>query len=170
VTKVTISSRLLRLFHRDRSGKQDVVFKMNVLVQIRFEFRQDFVKRLITDACIGWSGVTATRLAHGPQCSTSGVMLMLHHRNRVLHAPKRWWQDRFILNDSLLHPDDVREQHHLFLHHVHGQFLRQPGKACANVQQFGMVFAVDRAHFLEQRTEAGNLLARVLVMGWEVSQ
>jgi hypothetical protein len=40
VTKVTSSSRLRRLFHGDRSWKQDVVFKMNVLVQICFEFRQ----------------------------------------------------------------------------------------------------------------------------------
>jgi hypothetical protein len=57
VTKVTISSRLLRLFRRDRSRKQDVVFKMNVLVQIRFECRRGFVKRLVADTRVGRSSV-----------------------------------------------------------------------------------------------------------------
>lgn len=78
-TKVTISSRLLRLLHRDRSRKQNVVFKMNVLVQIRFEFRQGFVKRLVADTRVGRSNVTTTGLAHGPQCSTRGVVLLFHH-------------------------------------------------------------------------------------------
>ena len=84
MTKVTISSRLLRRFHRDRSWKQDVVFKMNVLVQIRFEFRQSSVKRLVADTRVGWSNVTTTGLAHGPQCSTSGVVLVLNPVSKVL--------------------------------------------------------------------------------------
>ena len=57
MTKVTISSRLLRLFRRDRSRKQEVVFKLNVLVQIRFEYRQGSVERLVADTCVGRSSV-----------------------------------------------------------------------------------------------------------------
>ena len=38
VTKITVSSLLLRLFHRNRSREQDVVFQVKVLMQIRLEF------------------------------------------------------------------------------------------------------------------------------------
>ena len=39
VTKITVSSPLLRLFHRNRSREQDVVLQVNVLVQISFKFK-----------------------------------------------------------------------------------------------------------------------------------
>jgi hypothetical protein len=69
VTEVTISSRLLRLFHRDRSRKQHVVFKMNVLVQIHFEFRHGFVKRLVADTRVGKSSNPPLRL----KISSTGI-------------------------------------------------------------------------------------------------
>jgi len=38
-TKRTVSSRLLRLLHRNRSRKQDVVLQVNVLMQVGLECR-----------------------------------------------------------------------------------------------------------------------------------
>lgn len=82
MTKVTISSLLLRLFHRDRLRKQDVVFKMNVLVQIQFEFRQ--------------SSVTRDNMGHATVDVTQNVYNCTWWEERVeavsLAAASVWWE------------------------------------------------------------------------------
>ena len=105
-----------------------------------------------------------TRFAHGPQCVARGIMLMFHHRHRILHAAEGRWQDGFLLDNGLLHPYDVGEQDPLFFHHVSRQFLGQALKAGADLLQFGMVLPVDGANLIEKRAETRHFFARVLMV------
>ena len=91
-------------------------------------------------------------------------MLLHHHRNWVLHAAERRWQDRLFLGDRLFHAYYIGEQDPLFFHHVHGQFLPQTLKTGLNLRQFGMVFPVHGADLVEQRAQPGDSLSRVLVI------
>jgi hypothetical protein len=44
----------LNFFQLQRFRKQNVVFQMNMLMQILFEILKRCIKRLIANACIGW--------------------------------------------------------------------------------------------------------------------
>jgi len=98
---------LVRLFHRNRPRKQNVVFQVNVLVKIGFKISERLVQRLVADTRIAWSGIATAGFAHGTQCVASGVVLVFHHGYRVLHAAKWWWQNGFLLDYGLLHPHDM---------------------------------------------------------------
>ena len=57
----------MRAFHLDRTREQNVVFEMDVLVQISLKIRQRFVQRLIANARIHWRCVSLGGL---PQASS----------------------------------------------------------------------------------------------------
>jgi hypothetical protein len=90
---------------------------------------------------------------------------VLHHRNRVSHRTERRTCDRFFSGKSCLHPGNVRKENHLFFHHVRAQFLSEAMEYLANLQEFGMVPAVNGTDLLQQWPEAGNLFLCVFVMG-----
>src|SRR5450759_2639833 len=73
-------------------------------------------------------------------------------------------QVNVLMDDGLLHPHDVGEQNHLFLHHVGSEFLSESPKAGADMLQLRMILAVHRTNLVEQRAQPGDLLARVLVV------
>src|SRR5208283_2411357 len=50
-------SHVLRILECNRPGKQNVVLKMDMLVQIRLKFGQGFVKGLIANASVAGSEV-----------------------------------------------------------------------------------------------------------------
>src|SRR6516165_12486016 len=54
-------------FERNRSRKQDVVFEMDVLMQIGFEFLQPVIERLIAHAGIRRRGVAAGQFSGSAQ-------------------------------------------------------------------------------------------------------
>src|SRR5207245_640213 len=93
-----------------------------------------------------------------------GIVLVHHHADWVLHTTEGRRKNWLLLNDRLFHANDVRKQHHLFLHHVGGEFLGQSLEDGAHLPKFRMVLTVHRIHFLRQRAEAGNLLLGVLVV------
>src|SRR6516162_10695261 len=95
------------LLHRDGTGEQNVVFQMNVLVEISLEFSECPVERLIADACVRRSGIAAAGLTHGTQSVTGRVMLVHHHRNRVLYGAEGRRQDRLPFDDRFFHAYDV---------------------------------------------------------------
>src|SRR5208337_4179642 len=142
----TLGPQSLCLFHHNRPRKENVVLQVNVLVKIGFKVRQRLVERLVADASVGRSRITTAGLAHSTQCVPSGVVLVFHHGHGVLHAAKRWWQNRFLLDDGLFHPHYVDRKNPLFFHHVCRQFLDQGLKACADLLQFRMVLPVDGAN------------------------
>ena len=63
-----LASRLPRLFHCNHSREQDVVFKVNVLVQIGFEVSQGLVKRLLR----GCAGGPSYSINSWMDCSSCG--------------------------------------------------------------------------------------------------
>src|SRR5574337_1296756 len=97
----------VRLFHLDRARKEGVVLEVNVLVQVRLENRKRLVERLVTDAGVGRRGVCGAGLAHRLQGVAGRVVLVQHHRHRVLHTAEGRRQHRFLLDDRLFHAHDV---------------------------------------------------------------
>ncbi len=89
---------------------------------------------------------------------------MHHHGHGILHGAEWRRQDRFLLDDGFLHPHNIGKEHHLFLHHVRSEFLRDSLKAGADLLQLRMVLAMYRADFVEQRSQPCDLLACVLVV------
>ena len=80
---------LVRLFHRNRAWKQNVVLQVNVLVEIGFKIRERLVQRLVADTRIAWSRVATTGFPNRTQCVASGIVLMFHHGHWVLYATER---------------------------------------------------------------------------------
>src|SRR5450759_1445995 len=70
-------------FHLDRAREQNVVFQVNVLVQIGLELRQRFVQCLVADAGVTRWRISSAGLMHHAQCITGGIVVMFHHRNWV---------------------------------------------------------------------------------------
>src|SRR6202142_494516 len=155
----------VRPLHLDRPRENNVVFEMNVLMQVRFESRQRLVKRPEADTGIKRRGVSIADLAHVAQRAAGSIVLVHHHRNRIAHAPEGRRQHGLLRHHGFFHANDVREQNHLLLHQVSGELARESGEDLAQAQQFGMVRTVHRAHLIEQRAQAGEFLARVGVVG-----
>jgi len=70
---------LMGLFHRYHAGEQDVVFEVNVLVQIVFKVCQRFVQSLEADAGIARRRVSDACWTHSAQGIPRGIVFMLHH-------------------------------------------------------------------------------------------
>jgi len=115
--------RLASLLNCNSSGKQNIVFQMNMLMKIGFENGECFIERLVTGTCAGRRRLPAGRLSHCPQRIPRGIVFMFHHRNWGVNRTERRNSDGFIPRYSRLHPDDVGKQDHFFLHHVRAQFL-----------------------------------------------
>src|ERR1035441_824990 len=66
-------------FHGDRSGKEDVVFQMNMLMEVGFKGCQGFVQSLEADASIARGRIARAGFAHCAQRVAGGVVLLHHH-------------------------------------------------------------------------------------------
>ena len=77
-------------------------------------------------------------------------MLVLHHRNRILYRAKRSGQRGLVLNDGFLHPDDIGKEHDFFFGQMQREFFGQTTERGLDIQQFGVILAVDGADFVEK--------------------
>jgi len=152
------------LFHRDCPKEKDVVLKMDMLVKVALKFSERAIECLIAGARPCRRAIAVTQGPHIAQQVPGGRVLMLHHRDRVLHGAEWRRCYRFTGDHRLFEPRDVGEQDELLFSHVSRQFLRQQFELTADIVQFGMLVAMDAADLLKQRSEAANFLARVGVV------
>ena len=110
------------LFHSNGPGEEDVILQMNVLMQVSLKLRQSLVESLIADAGVRWRGIAVTDFPHGAQGVTGRIVLVLHHRHRVLDGAEVRRQNWRLFDDGLFHPNDVREQNLFFFQQVDRQF------------------------------------------------
>src|ERR1035437_7322431 len=68
-------SKSVGLFHFDRPGKQDVIFQVNVLMQVSLELCQSFIKGLVTDAGVEGSCIALADFFQRVQGVAGGIML-----------------------------------------------------------------------------------------------
>ena len=89
--QTVIAARLVRLFHHNRSRKENVIFQVNVLVKISFKIRECLVQRLVADTGVVRNCITTTSFAHGTECVPNRIVFVFHHGHWVLYAAKRRW-------------------------------------------------------------------------------
>src|SRR5580704_345935 len=109
--------------HGKCAGKQNIVLQMNMLMKLCFEGGQRMVEGLVADARAVGGGISIGCLSDGSQDASRGIVFILHHRNRILDGAKRSRRDRLLSGDCRFHPDQEREQNHLFLHQVCAEFI-----------------------------------------------
>jgi len=72
----------MSLFHCNRSGEEDVVLEVNVLMKVGFKVCQGFVQSLEVDAGIARGPITRVGLTHRTQRFACGVVLELRRARR----------------------------------------------------------------------------------------
>ena len=115
-----------------RRGKQDVVFQMNVLVQIGFELNQRSEQRAIGVACLDWDRIVARESSHMRECPTGALVLMLHTSDGVLDAA-----ERHHLAGGRFKFCDGWKQNELLPHHVCIQLFSERAKNLAHLKSAG---------------------------------
>src|SRR5579872_3475243 len=107
----------LLFLQRRRSRKQDVIFQMDMLVQISFELDQRGEKRPVRVTRFIWNVIVEREMAHLRERPAGAFVLVLHARDRVLDRTRRSrLATRFEVRDR-------RKQDHLLLHQVRIQLL-----------------------------------------------
>src|SRR5215472_13110787 len=90
-------------FHLNRAWKENVIFQMNVLMEIALKFRQSGIKLFEAGAGACWSAVPIAQTAHASQQVSRRIMFVDHACHRIAHSPERCRQNRFAANNSLFH-------------------------------------------------------------------
>jgi len=135
-----------------------------MLMKVCFEGGQRMVEGLVADARAVGGGISVGCLSDGSQDASRGIVFILHHRNRILDGAKRSRRDRLLSGDCRFHPDQEREQNHLFLHQVCAEFVGEVLEEAADLYQFGVILAMNRADLREKGAQSANLFPGVFVV------
>src|SRR5204863_2708137 len=123
------------LLERNRFRKQDVVFQMNVLMQILFERFQCLIEGLVTDASVSRRFIIGTQLSQLAENFSGMVVLEHHHADGIVDRSKRGERRGTLLRNRLFEFDDEWKQDLFLLKHVAFQFSKQLLLQVANAQQ-----------------------------------
>src|SRR5271169_5262375 len=75
-------------FHFHGTRKEDVVFKVDVLMQVLLEFPQTVVERVKGGAGILWSSEVPAKAVDFSNQGTRSIVLLCHHRDRIGDRPE----------------------------------------------------------------------------------
>src|ERR1051326_4675840 len=129
-----------RLAHRplqfDRTWKEDIVFEMNVLMQVLFEFLETSIQRLEARTGVFGRRVSIRQPAHGYKQLACIIVVRHHSGNRKLDGGKASRRLRPLDPGCSVQLFDVGKQHALFLEHMGLQFLRDRTEEVLNMGQF----------------------------------
>ena len=98
-----LPGRLSGAFQLDCAREEDVVFQMDVLVQIGFKLLQSLIKRPEADAGVRRRGVTVSDAPHLAEQLARRIVLKHHHPHRILHADEERRRHGTLFADGILH-------------------------------------------------------------------
>src|SRR5262249_19764882 len=83
----------------DCAWKKDVVFEMDVLVQVLLKCRERFIKGLVADADVRRNSIVVRYSSQFPQYLAGGVVLHHHHADWIVNGAKRRERQGHLEND-----------------------------------------------------------------------
>ena len=107
----------LRLcLHCQCAREENIVFEVDMLMQVLLEIGQCGVERAKTGAGVEGRSVVVAGRAEGSQGGARAIVLLLHHSHRIGGRAERGWKNGLALEDGFFHALDVGEQDVLLFH------------------------------------------------------
>ena len=153
------------LLEGDGAGEEDVVFEVDVLVEVLLEFAEAVEVGMVGGAGALRGGEVAGESADFGQEAAGVVVLADHHGDGVGDGAEAFFGKGGAGGEGGFQFGDVGEEDGFFLHEVHGELFGEEREAAGEDGELGVGGAVAVDDLGGEQGEAGKLALHVGVMG-----